>query len=87
MDNLSDKIDGFLQGLQDYADTGCTLEPMAVRTLCVMLQDFAAHARRLEQAQNPAASAEIDDIFRIATLLARKGVRVGMPGQHSDGAA
>lgn len=86
MDTLSDRLDAFRHGLARFADTGCTLEPQAVATLCALLEDFAAEARRLE-----AGGALPDNVIRIAEILARKGVQAGLPvppdGAEGDGAA
>ncbi|BAE49254.1 hypothetical protein [Paramagnetospirillum magneticum] len=78
---LSNKIEALRERLVIYRGEGLVLEPQGVDTICAMLAAFAYDARQLEQSAVSDLAKAGDDlpenVVQIATVLARKGVRVG----------
>lgn len=88
---LSENIDALRGSLAAYSDTGMVLEPLAVTNICMLLASFAHDAQQLEQSVVPPSVRLTghdlpEGVVRIATVLAKQGVRVGFPSGGGDAA-
>ena len=84
---LSQNLQSLRDRLHEYVDTGMQLDPKGVFTVCAILEAAIDDAEELESRTVPVSDQVTDlpdNVVRIATALARKGVRVG-PGPFNPG--
>lgn len=77
---ISQNLQSLRDRLHEYVDTGVQLDAKAVFMICAVLEAAIDDAQELEARTVPVADQVGDlpeNVVRIATALARKGVRVG----------